>query len=331
MTSSEDKQGGSLGETLKNSSAVQNLGEQATKFLQAKGNDMLGSVTDKLQNAAGNGGLLGTAGAEGAKKMAQGESPMKAAMGGMLSGAKEKVPSALGGGSGKGGGGGSQKAMHIVEDLDVGVPVSVAYDQWTQFQDFSSFMKGVQSVDPSDEVESTWRMKVFKSNRSNTAKISEQIPDHRIAWSSDGSKGSCKGVVTFHPLGDDLTKVLLVLEYYPSGFFEKTANLWRAVGRRARLDLKRYRDHVTINGEASGSWRGEIRDGEVVKQPDEEEESEEETTGEDEDYEPGAEDEDYELDEDEEYEPDVEDEDYEPDEAGYEEEEDEEPEAASAR
>lgn len=286
MTGTESNAGGSIGEALKNSPALQNLEEQATKYLQVKGNDLLGSVTDKLEDAADNGGLLGTAGKEGARKLAQGESPMRAALGGVLGGAKEKVASALGGGSSKGG---SQKAMHIIEDLDVGVPVSVAYDQWTQFQEFSTFMKGVESVDPSDEIESTWRMKVFKFRRSNTAKISEQIPDRRIAWSSDGAKGSCKGVVTFHPLGDDLTKVLLVLEYYPSGFFEKTANLWRAVGRRARLDLKRYRDYVTINGEASGSWRGEIRDGEVVREPGDEESEE------DQDYdEPVDDDEDYE-------------------------------------
>lgn len=271
MSSESGGTGGSLGDALKNSPALQRLGDQAKSYLQAKGNDLLGSVTDKLEDTAENGGFMGKAGVEGAKKLAQGEPPGKAALGGALSGAKEKIKSAFGGGKSKGG---AQKAMYIIEDLDVGVPVSTAYDQWTQFQDFSSFMKGVESVDPSDEVESTWRMKVFKSRRSNKATISEQIPDHRIAWSSDGAKGSCKGVVTFHPLGDDLTKVLLVLEYYPSGFFEKTANIWRAVGRRARLDLKRYRDYITISGEATGSWRGEIRDGEVVKQPEEVEEEE---------------------------------------------------------
>jgi hypothetical protein len=84
--------------------------------------------------------------------------------------------------------------------------------------------------------------------------------------------------VTFHPLADDLTQILLVLEYYPQGLFEKTGNLWRAQGRRARLDLKHFRRFIMLRGEATGSWRGEIRDGQVVRSPDEEEPSEESRT-----------------------------------------------------
>ena len=114
-------------------------------------------------------------------------------------------------------------------------------------------------------------MKVFKSRRSWKATVTEQIPDRRIAWTTEGAKGTTKGVVTFHPLADDLTQVLLVLEYYPQGLFEKTGNIWRAGGRRARLDLKHFRRFVMMRGEATGSWRGEIRDGEVVRGPDEEE------------------------------------------------------------
>src|SRR5437763_10757868 len=95
------------------------------------------------------------------------------------------------------------------------------------------------------------------------------MPDRRIVWTSDGKKGSTKGVVTFHPLADDLTRILLDIEYYPTGLVEKTGNIWRAVGRRARLDLKHFRRFVTMEGEATGSWRGEIRDGEVVSRPDE--------------------------------------------------------------
>jgi hypothetical protein len=81
-------------------------------------------------------------------------------------------------------------------------------------------------------------------------------------------------VVTFHPLADDLTQVLLVIEYYPQGLFEKTGNIWKAQGRRARLDLKNFRRFIMMRGEATGSWRGEIRDGEVVRGPDEEEPAE---------------------------------------------------------
>jgi hypothetical protein len=123
-------------------------------------------------------------------------------------------------------------------------------------------------------VTTNWRAKVFKSRRTWKATVTEQIPDRKIAWTSEGAKGSTKGVVTFHPLADDLTQVLLVLEYNPQGLFEKTGNLWRAQGRRARLDLKNFRRFIMTRGEATGSWRGEIRDGEVVRGPDEEEPAE---------------------------------------------------------
>jgi hypothetical protein len=164
--------------------------------------------------------------------------------------------------------------MNIIEDITVGVPVNVAYDQWTQFQEFASFMKGVESVDQTDELNSNWRVKVAKSRRNFKATVTEQIPDRKIAWTTEGAKGTVKGVVTFHPLADDLTQILLVMEYYPQGLFEKTGNIWRAQGRRTRLDLKHFRRFIMQRGEATGSWRGEIRDGEVVRGP-EDEESEE--------------------------------------------------------
>jgi uncharacterized membrane protein len=203
--------------------------------------------------------------------VASGDNPVKAAVGGVGEGIKEKVKSAFGR---SGGAGGNKKFVAIIEDIHDGVPVDVAYDQWTQFQEFGSFTKGVESVEQADEVTTNWRAKVFKSRRSWKASVTEQIPDRRIAWTSQGAKGSTKGVVTFHPLADDLTQVLLVIEYYPQGLFEKTGNIWRAQGRRARLDLKHFRRFVMMRGEATGSWRGEIRDGEVVRSPEEVEQDE---------------------------------------------------------
>jgi uncharacterized membrane protein len=197
-----------------------------------------------------------------------GESPVKAALGGIGSGIKGMF------GRKKSGGSGNKKFMNIIEDITVGVPVNVAYDQWTQFQEFASFMKGVESVDQTDELNSNWRVKVAKSRRNFKATVTEQIPDRKIAWTTEGAKGTVKGVVTFHPLADDLTQILLVMEYYPQGLFEKTGNIWRAQGRRTRLDLKHFRRFIMQRGEATGSWRGEIRDGEVVRGP-EDEESEE--------------------------------------------------------
>ena len=268
------QRGGGLLSSIASNPAISQLGDAAKDYAKARGSDVvkkvgdrLTGVTDNLQDKADGGGFTGTAAAAAVKNVAQGDNPLKAAVKGVGSGVTEKVKGLFSGG----GGGGKQKVINIIEDIHIGVPVDVAYNQWTQFQEFSSFMKGVESVDQTDEVESNWKVKVFKSRRSWTAKVTEQIPDRRIAWTTEGAKGTTKGVVTFHPLADDLTQVLLVMEYYPKGLFEKTGNIWRAGGRRARLDLKHFRRFVMMSGEETGSWRGEIRDGEVVRGPDEEE------------------------------------------------------------
>ncbi|MDQ0994661.1 SRPBCC family protein [Streptomyces sp. V3I7] len=206
------------------------------------------------------------------------------------------------------------KKLTIIEDVDVGVPVRVAYDQWTQFQEFGQFAKGVLSVEQKDETTTDWRVKVAKSKRAWQGTITEQIPDERIVWESQGDKGTTRGVITFHPLGEQLTKVLVVLEYAPKGPVEKTGALFRSQGRRARLDLKLFRKFIMMRGEPTGSWRGEIRDGEVVS----EEEEETEPRAEDE-KEPRKDEEKEEEEEDEEFE----DEDEEPDEEEEEEEDEE--------
>jgi uncharacterized membrane protein len=331
MTSSDgdQRQGGGLLSTLTRNPAVAGLGEAARDYAKARGSDVakkvgdkLSGVTESLNDSADNGGFKADAISGAAERVAQGDSPIKAALGGVGEGIKEKVKGALGK---SGGAGGNKKFTSIIEDIHIGVPVDVAYNQWTQFQEFASFMKGVDSVDQTDEVSSNWRVKVFKSRRNMKTTVTEQIPDRRIAWTSEGAKGTTKGVVTFHPLADDLTQVLLVIEYYPQGLFEKTGNIWRAGGRRARLDLKHFRRFVMMRGEETGSWRGEIRDGEVVREPDEVEEderasAEDEGAGEMEDEEPD-EDEDEEPDEDEPEDDEAEDDEAEYDGAEYDEDE----------
>jgi uncharacterized membrane protein len=270
MTSSGGEQQGGL---------LSTLGDAAKGYAVARGQDAAKRVGDKLSGVTGSlndtaegGGFKATAAGEAVRRVVSGESPVKAALGGIGSGIKEKVSGLFG--RKKSGGSGNKKFMNIIEDITVGVPVNVAYDQWTQFQEFASFMKGVESVDQTDELNSNWRVKVAKSRRNFKATVTEQIPDRKIAWTTEGAKGTVKGVVTFHPLADDLTQILLVMEYYPQGLFEKTGNIWRAQGRRTRLDLKHFRRFIMQRGEATGSWRGEIRDGEVVRGP-EDEESEE--------------------------------------------------------
>ncbi|MGW0815701.1 SRPBCC family protein [Streptomyces viridiviolaceus] len=264
------------------------LAAQAQRLLVGAGRK-LGETTVKLNDIAeGRSPGFAKLALAGGRKLAEGKSPMRTAL--ELGGSKVK-DSVFGAFKNLGGGGGKskrkrrggQKPTVIIEYVDVGVPLRTAYDQWTQYQDFSTFAKGVKSANRDDDTTSDWQLKVFWSNRSWKAKTIEQVPDDRIHWSSEGAKGTTKGVVSFHRLADSLTRVLLVIEYYPSGLFEKTGNIWRAQGRRARLDLKNFVRFITFKGEAEDSWRGEIRDGEVVRSHEDavaEEEQEQEQEGE---------------------------------------------------
>ncbi|MET9779046.1 SRPBCC family protein [Streptomyces sp. NPDC006367] len=313
------------------------LAAQATRLLTGVGRK-LGETTGKLNDIAeGNSPGFAKLALDGGRKLAEGKSPMRAALEVGAGKAKDSVVGAvknLGGGKGKKKGGGGQKPTVIIEYVDVGVPLRTAYDQWTQYQEFSTFAKGVKSANRADDTSSDWQLKVFWSNRSWKAKTTEQIPDDRISWTSEGAKGTTKGVVSFHELADNLTRVILVIEYYPSGFFEKTGNIWRAQGRRARLDLKNYVRHITFKGEADDGWRGEIRDGEVVRSHEDavaEEEQEEQEQQEDREEQEGREDEEPEAREGRGEDSDEPEDAYEDDESPYVEDEDEdeeEPEAA---
>ncbi|MFF4801137.1 SRPBCC family protein [Streptomyces sp. NPDC001351] len=262
------------------------LAAQATRLLTGVGRK-LGETTVKLNDIAeGNSPGFAKLALDGGRKLAEGKGPLRAALETGAGRAKDNVVEAfknLGGGKGKRKGGAGKKPTVIIESVDVGVPRRTAYDQWTQYQDFSTFAKGVKSANRADDTQSDWQLKVFWSNRSWKAKTTEQVPDEKISWTSEGAKGTTKGVVSFHRLDDNLTRILLVIEYYPTGLFEKTGNIWRAQGRRARLDLKNFVRFITLKGEAEEGWRGEISDGEVVRSHEDavaEEENAEEENGE---------------------------------------------------
>ncbi|MER7779161.1 SRPBCC family protein [Streptomyces sp. NPDC096191] len=251
-------------------SGMDQLKEQLAAFASAKGQRMADKAGEKISGLAqglgdvgdGNSTLLDV----GKRVLGEGESPVKAFLGEKAGDVKDKVVDTVKGAFGGGGKAGSVKVTNIVEVIDVGKPVRTVYDRWTQLEEFSSFTKGVQSVSQSDEVESDWKAKIAFSNRSWKATVQEQVPDERIVWNSEGGKGTTRGAVSFHELTPDLTRVVAVVEYYPSGFFEKTGNIWRAQGRRLRLDLKHFLRYATLSDdEELEGWRGEIRDGEVVR------------------------------------------------------------------
>lgn len=263
--------------------ATDRLKEELQNYLKARAQHAVTSLGHRLGEGVGKladptngaGGAVKSL-AKGGQALSEGKSPAQAAMAAGTSHLKDTIKDKVKGLFGKGRkGGGKSKSVTIIEDIDVGVPVREAYDQWTQFQEFSTFAKGVVSVEKADDTSSNWKVKVAKSTRSWKANVTEQVPDERITWTTEGAKGTVKGVVTFHAITDNLTRVLLVLEYFPKGLFEKTGNIWRAQGRRARLDLKLYRKFIMMRGEATDGWRGEIRDGEVVLEHDEAVEEEE--------------------------------------------------------
>ena len=204
---------------------------------------------------------------DGAGEDGEGEDKPGGFKGALIS-LKDKMKNAFGGGGGSGGAK-KLKMTGIIESLDVGLPLRTTYDTWTQFADFPSFMKKVETVEQESDEKTNWTAKVFWSRRTWEATIIEQVPDSHIVWRSTGAKGHVDGAVSFTALGPNLTRVLLVLEYWPQGLFERTGNLWRAQGRRARLEFKHFRRHamtnVLLRQEEVEGWRGEIRDSEVVK------------------------------------------------------------------
>lgn len=252
---------------------IRNLAQAAAQRLAVGLGDRIGAATERLAEYAADGaGSAGTAGvSEGVRQLAKGRSPLRAMVGAGVAGGKEKLRQMTRGSRGKGNDKdkAKAKATNIVEAIDVGVPVHVAYNQWTQFEDFPGFTKKIQHVEQQSERRLIWKAQIFWSHRSWESTIVEQIPDKRIVWRSTGEKGSVDGTVTFHPLEDELTRILLVLEYHPQGLFERTGNIWRAQGRRVRLELKRFATHVMtrtiLHPDDVEGWRGEIRDGRVVE------------------------------------------------------------------
>jgi uncharacterized membrane protein len=249
------------------SSLVTALGDRAMSSVRDKVEDATGRLTEYMEGGAGPGFMAAVTGVKG---VAEGKGPVRSALGAGFKGATEKVKGVFGkGGKGGGGKGKKLKVTNIVESIDVGVPIDLAYNQWTQFTEFPSFMKKVENVEQAEDQKLNWKAQVFWSHRTWEATILEQVPDDKIIWRSKGAKGHVDGAVTFHELAPSLTRILLVLEYHPQGLFEHTGSIWRAQGRRARLELKHFRRHVMtevlLHPEDIEGWRGVIEDGEVVQ------------------------------------------------------------------
>lgn len=148
------------------------------------------------------------------------------------------------------------------EIITVDVPVRVAYDRWTRFEDFPSFMDGVERVQQLDDKTLRWMASVAGVARSWTAEIVDQTPDTRVAWKSiDGADNA--GAVLFEALGRDQTRVTLRIDVEPDGVVESAGDALGFLQRRVRGDLERYKDLVERTGGSVEGWRGEIHGDEV--------------------------------------------------------------------
>ncbi|HZG35167.1 MAG TPA: SRPBCC family protein [Gaiellaceae bacterium] len=145
----------------------------------------------------------------------------------------------------------------IEETIEVDVPVRTAYNQWTQFEEFPQFMDGVESVQQIDDTHLLWTAEIGGERAEWRAEITEQHPDHRVAWKSvDGRPNA--GVVTFHQLDEGRTRVSLQMDWEPEGVKEKAGAAVGADNRQVKGDLERFKQLIESRGVETGAWRGEV-------------------------------------------------------------------------
>jgi uncharacterized membrane protein len=146
----------------------------------------------------------------------------------------------------------------IEKSVEVNVPVRTAYNQWTQFEEFPRFMEGVTQVQQLDSTHLHWKAHIAGKEKEWNAVITEQRPDERIAWkSTEGAKNA--GVVTFHRLSDQTSKIMLQMDYEPEGVVENIGDAIGAVSLRVQGDLTRFKEFIEARGRESGAWRGEVK------------------------------------------------------------------------
>ncbi|MCX4235028.1 SRPBCC family protein [Streptomyces sp. NPDC020707] len=149
----------------------------------------------------------------------------------------------------------------VKEAVEVEVPVSVAYNQWTQFEEFPKFMEGVEEIRQVDDRHNHWTTKIGGVKREFDTEIVDQFPDERITWRTTSGDTRQKGTVSFQRLDDTRTRVQLVMDVEPTGVAEQAADLTGTIDRRVKGDMKRFKEYIEQGGGASGSWRGRITPG----------------------------------------------------------------------
>jgi len=145
----------------------------------------------------------------------------------------------------------------VRESIDIDRPLQTVYNQWTQFEEFPSFMEGVESVTQTDDTHLHWVAEVGGRRHEWDAEITEQRPDERVAWrNTDGKENA--GVVTFHRISDATTRVMVQMDYVPEGITEKVGSAAGVPDRQVKGDLERFKRLVEGRGGETGAWRGEV-------------------------------------------------------------------------
>ena len=147
----------------------------------------------------------------------------------------------------------------IKKTIEVEQPIRTVYNQWTQFEDFPRFMKGVKRVTQLDDRRLHWEAEIAGKDKEWDARITDQVPDHVISWQSDGGEYT-SGAVNFTPVGPNRTQISLQLTYEPEGFVEKTGDALGVVSSRVEGDLERFKKFIENRGQETGAWRGTIRE-----------------------------------------------------------------------
>jgi uncharacterized membrane protein len=146
----------------------------------------------------------------------------------------------------------------VQEAIDVDVPIRVAYDQWTQFESFPQFMGGVERITQTDDRHTHWVTNIDGVKREFDTEITEQNPDERVAWTSTAGEAKHAGVVTFHKLDENKTRVMIQIDWEPEGLVEKAGAALGFDDRQVKADAKKFKEFIESRGSQTGAWRGEV-------------------------------------------------------------------------
>jgi uncharacterized membrane protein len=147
---------------------------------------------------------------------------------------------------------------NVEKSIDVDVPIRQAYDQWTQFETFPEFMNGVERITQLDDRHTHWVTRIGGVEREFDAEITEQHPDERVAWKSTDGDTPHAGVVTFHKINDNTTRVMVQLDWEPQGAVEKVGAAVGADDRQISADVKRFKQFIESRPAETGAWRGDV-------------------------------------------------------------------------